>query len=113
MKKIGLLIVGAIAAVIFAANLGHIIGMAISLGILYFAVRGFIKARSTGKKVLWAIAGIFALTISAANIPALFGIAAICLLYIIIKKWNSEKIPSSKNDPFMNFEKQWEEMKRN
>ncbi|MFY4774012.1 flagellar basal body rod protein [Metabacillus sp. RGM 3146] len=114
MKKIVLLVLGAIAALIVVANLGHLIGMAISLGILYFAVRGFIKAHSAGRKVLWAIAGFIGLSLSATNIPALVAIAAIYVMYVIFKKWSSEKAKTtaSKNDPFMNFEKQWEEMKR-
>ena len=45
MKKFGLLIVGAIAALILLANVGPLIGLAISLGILYYSLQAVTKCR--------------------------------------------------------------------
>ncbi len=47
------------------------------------------------------------------NIPAMIGLAAIAIVYVIYKKWNGEdvKIPTieskKEEDPFTNFEKEW------
>ncbi|MDN4524663.1 flagellar basal body rod protein [Fictibacillus fluitans] len=114
MKKFGLFLLGGIAAVILLANLGSMIGLAIGLVILYFAVKGFMKAETTSKKVIWAIIGIFAACAAISNVPALLGIAAAYVLYVVYKKWNGKKQdPGKDNDPFVNFEKQWAEMNRN
>ncbi|WP_044749281.1 hypothetical protein [Bacillus alveayuensis] len=113
MKKFGLLIAGGIAAMVLIANLGPMIGLAISFIILYYSFKQFIKAESTGKKVFWAIIGLIALSASASNVPAILGLAAAYVLYIVYKKWNETKETKNAADPFTNFEKQWAELKRN
>ncbi|MCD7033645.1 flagellar basal body rod protein [Metabacillus sp. GX 13764] len=114
MKKAGLVLLGITGAVLLLANAGHMIGMAISLVLMYFAVRGFLRANSGGKKVLWGALVLVALLSAAANIPALLGVAALCLLYFVMKSWKTEKKENvtKKQDPFTSFEKQWEELKR-
>ncbi|MDR0139346.1 flagellar basal body rod protein [Metabacillus idriensis] len=115
MKKFGLLIAGGIAAIVLLANLAPMLALAISLVILYYSYKGFMKTDSTGMKVFWAITGIIALCASASNIPAVLGAVAAYILYIVYKKWNNKEKSSFKesNDPFTNFERQWAEMKKN
>ncbi|MDQ0861752.1 flagellar basal body rod protein [Bacillus sp. V2I10] len=116
MKKFGLLIAGGIAAIVLLANLAPMLALAISLVILYYSYKGFMKTDSTGMKVFWAIAGIIALCASASNLPAVLGAVAAYILYVVYKKWNKKEKTAFKeesNDPFTNFERQWAEMKKN
>jgi lia operon protein LiaI len=117
MKKLGLFILGTIAAIIAIANLGPIIGLAISIAILYYAVKQFTKTDQTSKKVLWAVVGIIALCIAASNVPAILGIAALYILYMVYKEWKKEDPvvtePKDDEDPFTNFEREWAELNRN
>ncbi|WP_347552519.1 flagellar basal body rod protein [Pseudalkalibacillus hwajinpoensis] len=112
VKKASLLILGVIAAIVLLSNLGSLVGMAISLGILYVAVKQFIKTDSTAGKVIWGIVGFVGLSITVANVPAILGIVAIYVLYVVYKKWNATGEDKQANDPFTNFEKQWNELKR-
>ena len=111
MKKAGLLLVGVIAAVVLLSNPGSLVGMIISLGILYVAAKKFLQTDSTLGKVIWGIIGFFALSMAVANMPAILGLVAIYILYVIYKKWD-EQGKEEADDPFTNFEKQWDELKR-
>lgn len=119
MKKLGLFILGGIAAIIFVANLGPMAMFALSLVILYYAFKGFMKADTSLSKVAWAVLGLILFSITASNVPALVGVLAAFVLYFVYKKWNEEPgevIVESKqeeNDPFVNFEKEWAQLKRN
>ncbi|WLR51160.1 flagellar basal body rod protein [Bacillus tianshenii] len=113
MKKLGLLVVGGIAAFTLIANLDSLVGLAISLVIMYYALKGFLKAESLFKKVLWAVFGLIALAVSAANVPAIIGIVAAYVLYLVVKKWKTKKEVVVEEDPFINFEKQWAELNKN
>lgn len=112
MKTVGLFLAGGAAAIMLLANLGHMVELAISLAILYWAVKKFLKTDSAGKKILWGIIGAVALTASAHNVPAILGVGAAVVLYMVYKKWNENKDEVSENDPFTNFDKQWAELKR-
>ncbi|WP_449538829.1 lmo0954 family membrane protein [Ferdinandcohnia sp. Marseille-Q9671] len=114
MKKFGLFILGGIAAIVLLSQLGPMIGLVISLAILYFAFKKFVKSDSISSKVLWAIIGVIALTASASNVPAILGIVAAYILYVVIKNWKKEKqeVISDTADPFTNFEKQWAELNK-
>ncbi|MBS4192125.1 flagellar basal body rod protein [Bacillus sp. FJAT-49705] len=114
MKKFALLLAGGIAAIVLLSNLGSIIGLAISIAILYLVFKQFVKTDSTLMKIGWGIIGLMALMASASNIPAILGIAAAYVLYLVYKKWNKSKTAVvEENDPFANFEKQWGEIKKN
>ncbi|MCF6139231.1 flagellar basal body rod protein [Pseudalkalibacillus berkeleyi] len=117
MKKIGLFILGAVAAIIAFANLGPMIGLAISLVVLYYSVKQFTKTDQTSKKVLWAVVGFIALCVAASNVPAILGLAALYILYIVYKEWkkedNVQSPPPEDEDPFTNFEREWAELNRN
>jgi lia operon protein LiaI len=114
MKKFGLLLAGGIAAIVLLSNLGPMIGLAISVAILYLVFKQFVKSDSTLSKVCWGIIGLIALMASASNIPAIIGIAAAYILYLVYKKWNQSKTAViENNDPFANFEKQWADLNKN
>lgn len=118
MKKLGLMILGGIAAIILLANIGPIAIFALSLVILYYAFKGFMKADTSLSKVAWAILGLILFTATASNAPAIVGIVAAITLYFVYKKWTEEKeVPTitkkEENDPFVNFEKEWAQLKRN
>jgi lia operon protein LiaI len=113
MKKFGLLIAGGIAAMVLLSTIGPMIGLAVSLMILYFIMKQFLKTESIGVKIGLAILGIFVLIASIHNIPAIIGVAAAAVLYLVFKKWNENRYTAKKvnDDPFMNFEKQWNDLK--
>ncbi|WP_079505389.1 lmo0954 family membrane protein [Mesobacillus jeotgali] len=114
MKKIGLLAAGFIAAMVLISNLGPLVGLGISVLVLYFVIKKFLKANSTGGKVGWGIAGFIILMATASNVPAILGIAAAYVLYLVYKNWDKkENVMQQENDPFINFEKQWAQLKNN
>lgn len=113
MKKF-LLVAGAIiAGLILLGSIGPLIGLVICLAILYFSIRQFVKANEKGSKILWGIIGTIAILAAITNAPAIIGIAAIIALYFIYKNWDKEKnTPTMDNDPFTNFEKEWNELNK-
>jgi lia operon protein LiaI len=115
MKKFGLLLAGGIAAIILLSTIGPMVGLLVSLVLLYFIFKQFLKAESTGGKIGLGIIGFIVLIASIHNAPAIIGIAAVYVLYLVYKKWNEKKHTTVKeeNDPFVNFEKQWNELKNN
>ncbi|KLV26775.1 putative permease [Niallia circulans] len=115
MKKFGLFLIGAAASIILLSQIGPILGLVISAAILYFAFKQYTKATSTSGKLGWGIAGVIMLIITASNLPAIIGLAAAYVLYLVYKKWNNKQtIITNKtaDDPFANFEKQWSELNK-
>jgi lia operon protein LiaI len=115
MKKFGLLLAGGIAAIILLSSIGPMIGLLVGLAILYFIFKQFLKAESTGGKIVLFIIGFFVLMASIHNAPAIIGVLAAYVLYLVYKKWNSGKktIVNEDADPFVNFETQWNELNKN
>jgi len=115
MKKFGLLLAGGLAAVILLSTIGPMVGLLVSLTLLYFIFKQFLKAESIGWKIGLGIIGFIVLMASIHNAPAIIGVAAAYVLYLIYKKWNGQKHNKvrKENDPFVNFEKQWNELKNN
>lgn len=115
MKKFGLLLAGGIAAIVLLSTIGRIVGLVFSLVILYFIIKQFLKSDSKKVKAGLAVLGFIVLMASIHNLPAIIGVAAAAVLYLVYKKWNEQKITRKKDndDPFVNFEKQWNEIKKN
>jgi lia operon protein LiaI len=113
MKKFGLLLAGGIAAIILLSTIGPMVGLLVSLVLLYFIFKQFLKTKSTGKKIGLGIIGFIVLIASIHNAPAIIGVVAAYVLYLVYKKWNEKKDTTVKeeSDPFVNFEKQWNELK--
>jgi lia operon protein LiaI len=114
MKKFGLIVAGGIAAIILLSTVGPMIGLLISVAILYFVTRKFLKTDSVGSKIGWGFIGFIALMSAAHNAPAILGVAAAVVLYLVYKKWNGNKVTvKEESDPFVNFEKQWNDLTKN
>ncbi|MFS0778915.1 flagellar basal body rod protein [Neobacillus sp. 3P2-tot-E-2] len=113
MKKFGLVLAGGISAIILLSTLGPMVGLLISLAILYFIYKQFLKVESTGWKIALGIFGVIFLMASISNAPAIIGLVAAYILYLVYKNWNSSKrsVIKEEADPFVNFEKQWNELK--
>lgn len=112
MKKFGLLIAGGIAALVLISTIGPMVGLAVSLVILYFILKQFLKAETKRGKVGLGILGFIVLMASLHNAPAIIGAVAAYVLYLVYKKWNNKtESVKEENDPFMNFEKQWNDLK--
>ena len=115
MRKFLLFVVGLIAWIIVAVNLGPLILLGISIWVLYVVFKQFLNSDSTVIKVGWAILGLLILCITVSNIFLIIGIAAAIVLYLIIKNWkNDDKYSGQEiidaDDPFTNFERQWSEL---
>ncbi|MBP2242745.1 lia operon protein LiaI [Cytobacillus eiseniae] len=111
MKKLILLLVGGISAVILLSTIGPMIGFLVSLALLYFIFKQFLKTDSTGGKIGLGIVGFFILMASIQNAPAIIGVVAAYVLYLVYKKWNeNKKVTVKETDPFVNFEKQWNDI---
>ena len=114
MKKFGLLLIGGIASLVLLTNLGPLVGLVVSLAILYYVFKQLLKTDSFWLKIGLGILGLVLLTAAASNVPAIIGIAAAYILYLVYKKWNESKnIVVEENDPFQNFEKQWSQLNKN
>lgn len=114
MKKALLIIAVIVLAMIALSSIGPILGMAISLAIVYVSVKQFLASRSVMAKVIWSIVGFFGLSGLVASLPALAGIAAVYILYTVYRNWKTEAPLDSENeeDPFSNFERQWKELEK-
>ena len=115
MKKFGLLLAGGIAAIILLSSIGPMVGLLVGVAILYFIFKQFLKTESIGGKILLGIIGFFVLMASIHNAPAIIGVLAAYVLYLVYKNWNSSKksVAKEDSDPFVNFEKQWNEINKN
>ncbi|NQD65653.1 flagellar basal body rod protein [Bacillus haikouensis] len=113
MKKFGLLLAGGIAAIVLIANLGPIVGLALSVLIMYYSFKQFIRTDSTFKKIIWALIGLAAFSATISNFPAIIGLVALYIIYVIYKNWKKDEIivEEKSNDPFTNFEKEWSQLK--
>lgn len=111
MKKFGLLIIGLIALMVVLANVGPLISLAICLVILYFGFKQFMKSESKVAKIGWAIISIIMLMATVSQFPAILGLIAAYILYLVYKKWNEkDEVIVEDADPFMNFERQWKDL---
>lgn len=111
MKKVGLFIIGLIALMVVLANVGPLISLAICAAILYFTFRQFMKSESKGVKIAWAIISIVMLMATVSHFPAIIGLVAAYILYLVYKKWNKkDEVIVEDTDPFMNFERQWKDL---
>jgi lia operon protein LiaI len=114
MKKLGLLLAGGIAAIVLLHTIGPIIGLLIGIVLFYIVLKQFLKANTTGAKIGFGAIGFIVLISVIQHVPALIGVVAAYVLYLIYKKWSEKDntITSDNADPFVNFEKQWKEMTR-
>jgi len=114
MKKFGLLLAGGLAAIILLKTIGPMVGLLVSLAILYFIFKQFLKTESTGLKTGLVIIGLMVLSATIHHIPALIGVGAAYVLYLVYKNWNKKNkaAPKNETDPFVSFEKQWNDLKK-
>ncbi|CAG9620965.1 lmo0954 family membrane protein [Sutcliffiella rhizosphaerae] len=116
MKKFCLFLVGIIAFFVLLANIGPLLGLAVSLVVTYYAVKEFMRTDSTGTKILWGIIAFIAISFSIANVPAILAVVAAYILYVVYKNWNKTKEHKEDiidaDDPFTNFERQWNSLNK-
>ena len=115
MKKFGLAIIGIVAAIVVLANLGSILALAISAVITFAGAHYYRKSDSTFLKLFWGTVLVIGLITAVTNVPAFIGIIALLGVYYVWRKWNDrtdDNIIEAKysDDPFVNFERQWDEI---
>lgn len=111
MKKFGLAALGITAAIIGLANLGSLLALALSALIAYAGFHYYRKSVSTLKKLFWGGVLLFGLLTAVANVPGFIGIIAFIGVLYVWRKWKgvSEDNVIS-DDPFVNFERQWNDI---
>lgn len=116
MRKVLLATLGIIAAITFLCSLGNLLGLALSAAVIFTGLHFYLKANSTLTKIIWATIGILGVISAISNIPGLIGLLALAATYWVYKKWDSDaptfKKSTSSNDPFTNFEKQWNDIQK-
>ncbi|MBK3495523.1 ABC transporter permease [Viridibacillus sp. YIM B01967] len=117
MRKVGLFIIGVIAAITILCSLGAMAGLAISAAILYAGIHFYLKSDSTFAKIIWALVAIAGLLTAISNVPSFIGLIAIVGLWYIVRKWDGNDttttiITAKSDDPFTNFENQWTELSK-
>lgn len=116
MKKIGLIVLGITAMIIVLGNLGSILALAFSALVAYIGFHYYRMSDSTVSKLFWGVVLLIGLLTAISNVPAFFGIISIIVLLYIWRQWNNENssvnenISTPSNDPFSNFERQWNEI---
>ncbi|MFK2826270.1 flagellar basal body rod protein [Bacillus sp. B190/17] len=116
MKKVMLFCIGGLAALVAIASAGPVLGLALCAAIMYVSWKQYRQADSKAVKFFWGAAGVIAFFAAVGNVPALLGVAALGVLYIVYKKWQEDDHVSvtetKEDDPFVNFEKQWNQLKK-
>ena len=115
MKKFGLVLLGIIAGIVAIANLGSLLALALSALIAYAGFHYFRKSDSTIAKIFWGGVLLIGLLTAISNVPAFIGIIAIIGVWYVWRKWKGAPADNiiehgPVNDPFVNFERQWEEI---
>lgn len=115
MKKFLWITAAIILAIIALSSIGPMIGLAISLLIVYFSLKQFTKTDSTIIKVVWAVIGLIGFSGLLGSLPAIIGIAAVYILYTGYKKWTRNEItkPAEVDDPFTGFDREWRKLENN
>lgn len=115
MKKF-LIFAGALVTLcLLLSTIGPFVLLCISIWLLYIVFKQFMKSKSVAAKIGWVILGFFIVSIGIANIYGIIGLAAIYILYLLYKQFKKEDtdtfidVDTKSEDPFQNFEKQWEE----
>lgn len=120
MKKIALFSIGLVAGIIAIANMGALVGLIISAAIAYAGLYYYRRSNQTLLKIFWGGVLVVGLLTAITNIPAFIAIVAAIGLYAVWTSWKKETDtddqiidhPSS-DDPFVNFEKQWNALNKN
>lgn len=117
MSKFWLAIVGIGAGLVAFANLGPLVVLLLSLFLVYVSYRQLYKTNSKLAKVFWVLLGVAALFTAVANVPAVIGLVALVVLYMVYKKWNKKDLDSDgegsyNDDPFTNFEREWSNLNK-
>ncbi|MCR6111511.1 flagellar basal body rod protein [Bacillus sp. A301a_S52] len=107
MKTFLLFIAAIIALGIFLVNIGPLIMFAVGAFLLYIIFKKFVKAQSTGARVMWIVLGLIVLSMTISNIFGLIGLVALYVLYQLFKKDKDPDNSVNHDDPFTNFENQW------
>ncbi|PIC57585.1 ABC transporter permease [Sporosarcina sp. P12(2017)] len=112
MKKLGLLLLGIVAGLTLALNVGPIIALAVTGAIALVSYHYWRKSHSMFAKVFWMTILIISVIGSISNIGAFIGIIALIGVYYVYRKWKDRNVNPNviSNDPFTNFERQWNEL---
>ncbi|SOB94068.1 hypothetical protein SAMN05880501_101748 [Ureibacillus xyleni] len=112
MKKLFILLAGGIAAIVALSLTGPLLGFAFSALLVFAGMHYYVKSKSAISKIFFVVLGLIGVFSAISNIPALIGLGALVVLYVLYKKWNNQEVSFSdvkmkEEDPFTNFENEW------
>src|SRR5699024_12271767 len=84
MRTFILFMVGAIAALFLAINIGPLIWAAICIWLLYLVYKQFIHSDTTTERIIWALVGVFIVTIMLTVSILVLVIVALLTLYVLL-----------------------------
>lgn len=113
MKKFLLFIAGLVALIFAFSMLGPMVLLGVSIWLLFIVFKQFMKSDSAIGKIAWMIIGLIVLSMAVSHIYAIAGLIAAYAVYYIYKLLRRPKSGHSSNDPFMNFEKEWNDLNHN
>ncbi|HLQ71237.1 MAG TPA: flagellar basal body rod protein [Bacillota bacterium] len=117
MKNFLFFTVALLALLVFLFNLGPLIILGASIWLLYIIFKQFMKSDTTSGRIGWVVLGLLVLSIGLSNVFAIAGIVAAIVLYMLYKHWkktDGDVDPFDgkrhSDDPFTNFEREWDEL---
>lgn len=112
MKNFGLVLLGIVAGLALVLNVGPIIVLAVTGAIALVSYHYWKKSQSMFAKVVWMTVLVISVIGSISNIGAFIGIIALIGVYYVYRKWKDRNVNPNviSNDPFTNFERQWNEL---
>ena len=112
LKKLALGLLGVIGGIVAVVNVGSIVALALSVGAALVGLHYFRRSISNVSRVFWGIVLVAGILTGISNIPAFIGLLAAAAAYYVWRNWDRRKRemdPIIEADPFMKFEKQWNE----
>ncbi|WP_067842279.1 lmo0954 family membrane protein [Amphibacillus sediminis] len=98
MRTFLFVIIALITGIIILTTVAPLVGLVISLAIVYYAVRRFLLTDSVGAKIGWSIVALMGVSMAISNTPALIGIVAAILLYYTYRSYRKAKLYDEEKD---------------
>ena len=104
MRTFGVFLLAVIAVFLLLANAGPLVILAIGVWLLYLIFRQFVKASTTGGKIVWLLLGVLVLSFTVPNVFGLLAVLGAYVLYVLFFRKDGEQHHDEK-DLFTDLER--------